>query len=206
MNFTNCKKKLCELVEAFWKLEAFGRQSAPGSREGEQVNRPLSSHNWSMEDMRAVGTLQSMTRLSDGRYETGLLWRNGDVWLPNNHCEAKKRKCSLKRRVSRDLDLEQRYRAVMKEYIGKGYACKLSPEEADHLSKKDGSKHNNCWPITIGDTGVKSMYQLCRRDPSGNRKKGTFTSETLFWWLMITLQGTSGPGDESKTCFPEQMD
>ena len=65
----------------------------------------------------------------------------------------------------------------MKEYIGKGYACKLSPEEADHLSEKGGSKHN-CWPITIGDTGLKSTYQLCRRNPSGNRKKGTFMSET----------------------------
>ena len=107
--------------------------------------------------------------------------------------------------VSRDLDLEQRYRAVMKEYIGKGYACKLSPEEADHLSKKGGSKHN-CWPVTIGGTGLKSTYQLCRRDPSGNRKKGTFTSETSFWWLMIMLQGTSGPWDESKTCLPERMD
>ena len=85
---------------------------------------------------------------------------------------------------------------MMKEYIGKGYARKLSPEEAHHLSEKGSSKHN-CWPITIGDTG-------CRRDPSGNRKKGTFTSETLFWWLMITLH--SGPWDELKTCFPERMD
>ena len=205
VNFTNCKKKLCELVKVFWKLEAFGRQGAPESREDEQVNRVLTPHNWSMEGMCAVETLQSTTRLSHGCYETGLLWRNEDVWLPNNHCEAKRRKCSLKRRVSRDLDLEQRYRAVMKEYIGKGYARELSPEEADHLSKKGGRRHN-CWPITIGDTGLKSTYQLCRRDPSGNRKKGTFTCETLFWWLMITLQGTSGPWDESKTCFPERMD
>ena len=94
---------------------------------------------------------------------------------------------------------------MMKKYIGKGHARKLSPEEADHLSEKGGSKHN-CWPITIGDTGLKSMYQLCRKDPSDNRKKGTFASETLFWWLMITLHGTSGPWDELKTCFPERMD
>ena len=205
VNFTNCKKKLCESVKVFWKLEALGRQGAPESREDKQVNRVLTPHNWSMEDMCAVETLQSTTRLSHGCYETGLLWRNEDVWLPNNHCEAKRRKCSLKRRVSRDLDLEQISRAEMEEYIGKGYACELSPEEADHLSKKGGRRHN-CWPITIGDTGLKSTYQLCRRDPSGNRKKGTFTSETLFWWLMITLQGTSGPWGESKTYFPERMD
>ena len=75
-----------------------------------------------MEDMRTVESLQRTTRLSDGRYETGLLWRKEDVWLPNNHCEAERRICSLKRRFSRDPDLQQRYRAVMKEYIRKGYA------------------------------------------------------------------------------------
>ena len=205
MNFTNCETNLCELVEAFWKLEAFGWQGASVSREGEQVNRLSAPHNWSMEDMRAVETLQRTTRLSDGHYETGLFWRNEDVQLPNNSCEAERRKCSLKRRVSRNPDLDQRYGAVMEKYIGKGYARKLSLEEAGHLSEKGGSKHN-CWPITIGDTGVKSTYQLCRKDPGDNRKKGTFTSETLVWWLMIRLQGTSGPWDELNTCFPERMD
>ena len=169
VNFKNCEKNLGELVEDFRKLEALGTQGAPGSREGEQVNRLSAPHNWSMEDMRAVETLQRTTRLSDGRYETGLLWHKG-VRLPNNRCEAERRMCSLKRRFSRDPDLEQRYRAVMKEYIGKGYARKLSPEEVDQLGEKSGGKHNY-WPITNRDAGLKSTYQLCRRDPSGNRKK-----------------------------------
>ena len=39
VNFTICEKNPRELVEDFWKLEAFGTQGAPGSREGEQVNR-----------------------------------------------------------------------------------------------------------------------------------------------------------------------
>ena len=120
--------------------------------------------------MRAVETLQKTTSLSGGRYETGLLWRKEDSRLPNNRCEAERGMCSLKRRFSRDPDLEQRYRAVMKEYIGKGYARKLSPEEAYHLGEKGGSKHNY-WPITNGDAGLKSTNQICRRDPSGNRKK-----------------------------------
>ena len=158
MNFTNCEKNLCELVEDFWKLEAFGTQGAPGSREGEQVNMFSALHNWSMEDMRAVETLQRTTRLSHGRYEAGLLWHNEDVRLPNNRCKAEMRMCNLKRRFSRNPDVEQRYRAVMKEFIGRGYACKLSPEEADHLRKKGGGKHNY-WPITNGDTGLKSTYQ-----------------------------------------------
>ena len=87
-----------------------------------------------MEDMRTDETLQRTTRLSDGHYETGLLWRKEDVQLPNNRCEAERRRCGLKTKFSRDPDLEQRYRAVMNEYIGKGYACKLLLEEVDHLS------------------------------------------------------------------------
>ena len=155
VNFTNCEKNPRELVEDFWKLEAFGTQGAPGSREGEQVNRLSAPHNWSREDLRAVETLQRTTRLSDRRYETGLLWHKKDVRLPNNRCEAERRMCSLKGRFSRDPELEQRYRAVTKEYIGRGYARKLSPEEADHLGEKGGGKHNY-WSITNGDAGLKS--------------------------------------------------
>ena len=54
-----------------------------------------------MKDMRVVQTLQRTTRLSDRHYETGLLWRNEDVQLPSNHCKEERRKCSLKRRVSK---------------------------------------------------------------------------------------------------------
>ena len=65
-----------------------------------------------------------------------LLWRKEDVRLPNNRCEAERRRCGLKRKFSRDPDLEQRYHAVMNEYIGKGYARKLLSEEADRLSAR----------------------------------------------------------------------
>ena len=204
VNFTNYKKNQRELVEDFWKLEAFGTQGAPGRREGEQVNRLSAPHSWSREDTRAVGTLQRTTTLSEGRYETGLLWRKDDVRLPNNRCEAERRTCSLKRRFPRDPDLEQGYCAVMKEFIRKGYARKLSPEEADNLGEKGGGKHNY-WPIASEDAGLKSTYQLCRR-AKWQQEKGTFTSETLLWWLMIVLQGANGPWVESKTCFQEQMD
>ena len=132
----NCEKNLRELVEDFWKLEAFGTQGAPQSWESEQVNRLSALHNWSVEDMRTVETLQRTTRLSDGCYETGLLWHKEDVRLPNNRCEAERRRWGLKRRFSRDPDLEQRYRVVMNKYIGKGYAHKLLSEEADHLSAR----------------------------------------------------------------------
>ena len=169
VNFTNCEKNLRELVEDFWKLDALGTQGAPGSREGEQVNRLSAPHNWSIEDMRTAETLQRTTRLPDGHYETGLLWRREDVRLPNNRCEAERRMRSLKRRFSRDPDLEQRY-CVVNEYIGKVYARKLSSEEADHLGEKGGGRYNY-WPITNGDVGLKNTYQQQRETQVATGKK-----------------------------------
>ena len=195
VNFTNCEENPRELIEDFWKLEAFGTQGAPGSREGEHVNRLSAPHNWSREDMRAVETLQRTTMLSDGRYETGLLRRKEDVRLPSNRCEAERRMCSLKGRFSRDPDLKQRYSAVMKQYICKGYARKLSPEEADHLGEKGGVKHNY-WPITNGDAGLKSTNKLCRGTQVATGKKEP----------SCRRHSSGERWDESRTCFPERMD
>ena len=102
VNFTNCEKNLRELVEDFWKLEAFVTKGDPGSRAGKQDNRLSAPHNWSIEDMHAVETLLRTTRLSGGRYETGVWWRDEDIRLPNNLCEAERRMCNLKRRFSWD--------------------------------------------------------------------------------------------------------
>ena len=48
----------------------------------------LASHNLSREDMHAVDILQRTTKMCGGHYETGLLWRNEEVELPNNRSEA----------------------------------------------------------------------------------------------------------------------
>lgn len=74
--------------------------------------------------------LQKTTRMSEGHYETDLLWCDENVKLPNNRSEAVRRLSSLRRRFSRDPDLEEKYRMMMKEYVAKGYARKLTPEEA----------------------------------------------------------------------------
>ncbi|KAK3747362.1 hypothetical protein QZH41_005268 [Actinostola sp. cb2023] len=82
------------------------------------------------EDKRAVDILQRTTKMCEGHYETGLLWRKDDLQLPKNKPEAERRMRSLKRKFAREPDLETKYRAVMDGYIAKGHARKLSPEEA----------------------------------------------------------------------------
>ena len=95
--------------------------------------------------------------MSGGHYETGLLWCDENVKLPNNRCEGERRMCSLRRRFSRDPDLEQRYRAVMKEYTSKGYALKLSLEEAERLGS--GTWYLPHFPVINPNKPLK--YESC---------------------------------------------
>ena len=63
--------KLHQQVEKLWKSEACGFGNAGDS-----------SNN--IEDESALEMLESTTRLRNGRYEVGLLWRNKNSGLPNN--------------------------------------------------------------------------------------------------------------------------
>ena len=130
VNFTSYNKKLSEQIDKFWNLESFGTRADHDSRLETSVCNISAPHNLSGEDIRAVEILQKTTRMSEGHYETGLLWRDENVKLPNNRSKAVRRLSSLKRRFSRDSELEERYRTIMKEYVAKGYARKLTPEEA----------------------------------------------------------------------------
>ena len=86
----------------------------------------------SIEDRRALKILEDTTTLIDGRYEVGLLWKNDKPQLPNNRTLAERRAEMLRRRLTRagNEEIAAKYRAVMTEYISKGYARKLTPEEA----------------------------------------------------------------------------
>ena len=79
--------KLHEQVEKFWALESHGFRSDGTSN--------------SLEDERALEILKKTTKLKDGRYEVGLLWRNDNPELPNNRVKAEKRPQQLRRRFQR---------------------------------------------------------------------------------------------------------
>ena len=115
--------KLHQQVERFWSLEQHGFVN-----DGESAN--------SVEDLRALETLEGTTRLTSGRYKVGLLWKEETPHLPDNRSLAEKRLQQLKKCFQRDPDLAKRYKMVMNEYIEKGYAKKLSQEEAQQRSAK----------------------------------------------------------------------
>ena len=109
-----------EQVEKFWALESHGFRSDGTSN--------------SLEDERALEILKRTTELKDGRYEVGLLWRNDNPELPNNRVQAEKRLRQLKQRFQRSPEFAAQYKTVMNDYIDKGYAVKLSEEEAARTS------------------------------------------------------------------------
>ena len=67
--------ELHQQVEKFWASESYGFGNASDSAN-------------TIEDNRALEVLEGTTRLKNGKYEVGLLWRNNDTHLPNNRSLA----------------------------------------------------------------------------------------------------------------------
>ena len=109
---------LSQLVQQWWKTESFGCTHDMSTIDSE-------------EDKRARDILQTSTVKKGDRYETGLLWKTDDVYLPNNTIMAEKRLYSLERRLDRDPTLKDAYEQVLLGDVEKGYARLLSPVELE---------------------------------------------------------------------------
>ena len=125
-NFTDCDKILHDQIENFWSIEGYGTRAHRGA-SGEEVE--FSTEGMSKEDERAQRILDRTFTMNDGHYETGLLWKADDIVLPDNRKQAEKRSESLKRHLQKEPSLEQKYRSVMDDYLEKGYARRLPPDE-----------------------------------------------------------------------------
>jgi hypothetical protein len=120
VNFIDHDKLLRDRLSAFWSIENGGLD-----------NQASTEKSASVEDRRAEKILNDTTKLVDGHYETGLLWKDDSTQLPNNRVIAEARLKSLKRKFQRDQDFEERYSNVVQDYINRGYARKLSHDEAE---------------------------------------------------------------------------
>ena len=108
-------------VTKWWKTEAFGTKYTEAPRRSKQ-------------DEAALEILSRTTKRAGERYETGLLWKSPDVKLHVNVSSAMSRLHSTERKLDRDSKLAEAYCVTVNDYISRGYARKLSPEEitADH--------------------------------------------------------------------------
>lgn len=83
----------------------------------------------SIDDARALSLLRSLTKLENGRYQTGLLWKYDGVRLPDNREIALRRYRCLERRMQNDPKLAEALNQQIASYLAKGYLRQLFPEE-----------------------------------------------------------------------------
>ncbi|XP_062707432.1 uncharacterized protein LOC134287995 [Aedes albopictus] len=115
---TKSNDELHEAMKQYFSLESLG------------ISKP-SKLLLSNDDRRANELLQTLTRSTKGRYESGLLWRYDNVRLPDSRPMALRRWECLDRRMQRDEDLAQALNAKIKDYLAKGYIRKMTVEELE---------------------------------------------------------------------------
>lgn len=88
------------------------------------------------EDEEAENLIKNISRRKNGRWETGLLWKDTEETLPDSKNVALQRFRFIERKMSLDQDFGQAYSQKIKEYKEKGYIRKLSMEEEEESHKK----------------------------------------------------------------------
>ena len=114
---------LTDMVKEWWSTEAFGTKYDK-------------SFSQSREDERALSILERTTKKLSGRYETGMLWKDDHVELPDSKGMALKRLQATERSLKRHPELARAYQETMQSYIQQGHARKLTPEEASQSRER----------------------------------------------------------------------
>ena len=85
----------------------------------------------SVEDQKTVDILRATTRRlpSCDTFESGILWRDPNVVLPNNRKVSEAQLYALERRLECDIQLKEAYQASIVNDVEKGYIKKLSQRE-----------------------------------------------------------------------------
>ncbi|XP_055708899.1 uncharacterized protein LOC129805169 [Phlebotomus papatasi] len=108
---------LYEMVKDSFSIDSFGAESL-----GKAPSR---------EDKRALEIMERTThRTDDGRFETGLLWKDGkQPAVPESKEAALRRLHATERKLDRDPELAEAYCAKMEDHIQKKYLVKLTEED-----------------------------------------------------------------------------
>ena len=83
---------------------------------------------------KALESLENTVQFVDNHYSVGLLWKENKPTLPYNKSPALSRFHSLEKKFRQHPEFFKKYKNTVKDYISKGHAVKLSPEEAKHRS------------------------------------------------------------------------
>ena len=89
----------------------------------------------SSDDKQALKILQTGTVKEESHYKTPLLW-DGKPNLPNNRAMAVSRLHSTEKKLKTNPELAKKHQDVISDYVAKGHARKMTPEEATITSSK----------------------------------------------------------------------
>ena len=83
----------------------------------------------SLEDKKALRTMEQSVKLQDGHYQVALPWTEIPPFLPYNRPLAERRLRMLKRRFLQDNELFKDYKGTMEKYLADGHGRRVPPEE-----------------------------------------------------------------------------
>ena len=87
-----------------------------------------------LQEQKALQTLENTVQFVDNHYSAGLLRKENKPTLPYNKSLALARFHSLDKKFKQHPEFGEKYKNIVNDYISKGHAVKLSPEEAKHRS------------------------------------------------------------------------
>lgn len=114
---------LYNMVKEFYTTEQFGVKHTTVIPESD-------------ENKRARSLLASTSRRVGTRFETGLLWKTDNIRLPESYGLALSRLRGVENKMRRDPEYAKRYNEEIASYVQKGYARKLTAEEARHRDNR----------------------------------------------------------------------
>ena len=86
----------------------------------------------SQEDKKALSVFEESVRLKDSHYEVEIPWKNYSPCLPNNRPVAEHRLKLLKKKLTRNPDMRDKYSNFIHDLVDTGYARKVP---RDHSNK-----------------------------------------------------------------------
>ena len=110
-------------IERFWEIDSYA------------TKKVLSESTLSVEHKRALAILESSTVNEEGHYKTALLWEREPA-LPNNHAMTVSRLHSTENKLKINPELAEKYQNVINDYVIKGYAQRMTQEEAKVTTSK----------------------------------------------------------------------
>ena len=96
-------------VESFWKTESFGTEFK-------------ATKEMSIQDKTLLEQMKATYSHRDGHMVVNMLWKEQGKNFPHSFKTAEKRYHSLRNRLLRKPELLKKYRAIIGDYMEKGYA------------------------------------------------------------------------------------